>query len=234
MCISISRVRALFAISGVLCFALSAQAAGRLPVEVMKENRIDARIENLRLDKVLRLMSEKKLFEIMGSVSSEEEVTLYFSGLTLAEAMGKLLRRYNYVLMNRPSKEPLLILIGKIERPIYAEKATSEQPSTAAYQQPGAETEATLRAQLPRGRRHGGDAAASTPQETAQTQAQQPETAKQPAREGQQGTAASKTQETSEASKESSPPQQAGQAPKTVATESNDGNTLIWTAEGRF
>jgi hypothetical protein len=149
MCRSISRARALFAISGILCFALSAQAAGRPPVEVVKENRINARIDNLRLDKVLRLMSEKKLFEIMGSVPSEEEITLYFSGLTLPEAMEKLLRRYNYVLMNRPSKAPLLILMGKIERRTYTEKAAPEEPSMATSQQPGAETDAAPRHRSP-------------------------------------------------------------------------------------
>ena len=78
-------------------------------------------------------MSEKKLFEIMGSVPSGEEITLYFSGLTLREAMGKLLRRYNYVLMQRPSKEPLLILMGRIERRVYTEKAT---PDAALHRPP--------------------------------------------------------------------------------------------------
>ncbi len=166
---SISRVRALFAIAGILCFALSAQAAGRPPVEVVKENRIDARIDNLRLDKVLRLMSEKKLFEIMGSVPSGEEITLYFSGLTLREAMGKLLRSYNYVLMDRPSREPLLILMGKIERRIYTEKTAPEELVAAAPPQPGAETGAAPQTQPPRIGHRGGNGAAATDSSAGRT-----------------------------------------------------------------
>ena len=89
MRLSVSIRQMVIAVVGILCFASAPQAAGRSPIEVITHDRIDARIQNLRVDEVLRLMSEKKLFEIMGSIPAGEEITLQFSGLTLSRGRSK-------------------------------------------------------------------------------------------------------------------------------------------------
>ena len=179
--------------------------------------------------------------------------------------MGKLLRRYNYVLMERPSREPLLILMGKIERRSYTEQAAPEELlQRQRSQQPGAETGAAPQTQLPRTRRRGGDGAAATAQKrrernsrerrrshsegrggtsgwrcldsakSAQAQAQQPETAKQPAEEGQQATAAPKAgrHQRYQGGFASAASRSGSRSPSRPGPPAD--TTLVWTAEGRF
>ena len=107
------------------------QATRQPPViAVTKDNRIDADIRAYPLNEALRAMAAKRLFDITGPLPSGEEITVQLSGVTLDEALKKLMRGYNYVLMDKgPSQRPVLMLVGKIQRG--ASTPSSSQPAQA-------------------------------------------------------------------------------------------------------
>jgi len=109
-------------LSVLLMAALASRACGAeavpaaMRIEVARDAGVSVDIENLPLNETLRRMAQKGLFEIRGAVPPGEAVTVHFSHLTLDEALKKLMRGYNYVLVDQgASRAPLLMLMGKIE-----------------------------------------------------------------------------------------------------------------------
>ena len=94
------------------------QATRQPPViSITKDDKIDADIRAYPLNETLRAMAAKRLFDIKGPLPTGEEITVQLSGVTLDEALKKLMRGYNYVLVDQgASQKPVLMLIGKIQR----------------------------------------------------------------------------------------------------------------------
>jgi hypothetical protein len=92
------------------------EAAAETPIiEVTQGSKITANVDNSRLGEVLRLMANKRLFEIRGSVSSREEISIHFTDLSLEAALKKLLRGYNYVLFQtEATRAPTLMVMGRV------------------------------------------------------------------------------------------------------------------------
>lgn len=102
-----------------------AKAGESLIFTVSKDDTISAQIEDQFLADLLRVMVEKRFVEIRGPMPSSDPITVAFSHVTLGEALEKMMRGYNYVLMERGTTEiPLLVVMGKAER----SKATDQRP----------------------------------------------------------------------------------------------------------
>jgi hypothetical protein len=87
-------------------------------IEVTKGRRISGHVVNLTLSEVLRLMSEKGLFDIKGPLPPGGSLSITFLDLTLDETLKKLMRGHNYALLHEgPAKRPVLMLMGKVARP---------------------------------------------------------------------------------------------------------------------
>lgn len=120
--------------------AASPDGAGLAPfIEVKDKDRISASAKNRPLDELLRIMSEKNLFEIRGPVPRGEAITVEFSNLTLEEALKKVMRGYNYVLVGQgTSRKPALIVMGQVARGTSAEQGSSPQTPQRVINQPRA------------------------------------------------------------------------------------------------
>jgi hypothetical protein len=93
-----------------------------------QDRRISASIADLSLGEVLRMMSARSLIDVKGPLPPGGIVSATFSGLTLEKALTKLMRGYNYVLVNQGSDEKLLLLImGKVVRPNPTERRTFQR-----------------------------------------------------------------------------------------------------------
>jgi hypothetical protein len=109
-------VGAALLLSGMAPHTEAGEAAKTSTIEITRGTRITADIENKPLQEALRMMAEKNLFEIQGAVPAGEPVTVRFSNATLDEALKKVLRGYNYVLVSQgASKKPSLMVIGQIQ-----------------------------------------------------------------------------------------------------------------------
>jgi len=97
-------------------------------VKVTEGDKISASAKNRPLGEVLRLMSQKNLFDIKGPLPSGESITVDFSGLTLEQALKKLMRGYNYVLVDQgASRKPILTVMGPIVKGVSAGEGPSPQ-----------------------------------------------------------------------------------------------------------
>jgi hypothetical protein len=121
------------------------QPAG-IVIEVSADARISARIDNRSLSDVLRAMTTKNLFDIKGALPAGETVSMAFSDLTLSEALKKLMRGYNYVLVGQGSAtKPLLTVMGKVE----SAKATEARAVSAPSAVPVSQRPDTSRSYVP-------------------------------------------------------------------------------------
>jgi hypothetical protein len=112
-------------------------------IAINRDQSISACVTNLPLSEVLRVMSEGGLFDMKGPLPSDETVSITFSDLTLAKVLKKLMRGYNYVLLDQEAgKKPLLMVIGKVVRASPAEQKTPRSldapPSGTQAHDPGA------------------------------------------------------------------------------------------------
>lgn len=115
-------------VSGISLHAEAGETAKTSTIEITKEARITANIENKSLQEALRMMADKNLFEIKGGVPAGEPVTVRFSNVTLDEALKKLMRGYNYVLVGQgTSKVPSLTVMGKVQAGTPSARAASTQ-----------------------------------------------------------------------------------------------------------
>ncbi|MGD0231715.1 MAG: hypothetical protein ABSC19_15405 [Syntrophorhabdales bacterium] len=108
--------------------------AGQPSLMVTKERRINMNVDNKPLDVILRMMAERRLFQLNGgNVPGGEPLTLHFSNLTLPQALAKMMRGYNYVLIGQGKDGlPVLAVVGKIERARANPSGTVGSPVTAS------------------------------------------------------------------------------------------------------
>lgn len=104
-------------------------AEGAPVIRVKSEGTISMQVVNVPLNEVLLILAKNVPMEIRGTVPSQELLTLDLSNLSLEEALRRIMRGYNYVLvhMDEPSR-PVLTVMSRTERTPYAEDA----PATAA------------------------------------------------------------------------------------------------------
>jgi len=132
----------------VLAVATSPVMAGAdaAVLTVTKESRISIDADSRPLDALLRMMAEKRLFNIRGSVAGNESLTLHFVNLTLPEMLSKILRGYNYVVIDQGKNQPpVLTVMGRIQKGVVAAHADTpgppepprEPPATLGTSQPG-------------------------------------------------------------------------------------------------
>jgi hypothetical protein len=120
-------------LSGVSFYGEAGETAQTPTIEITREAKITANIENKPLHEALRMMASKNLFEIKGAVPAGEPVTVRLSNVTLDEALKKLMRGYNYVLVSQgTSKKPSLMVMGKIQADRPAARATPTPPAQPA------------------------------------------------------------------------------------------------------
>ncbi len=118
-----SRVALLIAgsllISGITVPAIAGEIKSE---QVPGEGRVTLQVADVPLGEVLSILARSVPLEIRGPVPSDVRVTAQFSGVALEDALARMLRGYNYVLL-RPegSTRPLLIVMNKIERPVQRE-----------------------------------------------------------------------------------------------------------------
>jgi hypothetical protein len=119
---------------------------------VSGDGRISANFQNRPLEEMLRLMSEKNLFEIESSLPTgalAKLVTMQFCGLTLEQTLYKMMRGYNYAVVKEDaSDKPVLIVLGEAKRieyrklaePTQTLKESEETPEQAISKAPDART----------------------------------------------------------------------------------------------
>jgi len=113
------------------------EPAGTSTITVSGDQRISVNFDNRALSEILRMMSGKKLFDINGPVPPGEPMTIAFTELTLEQALKKMLRGYNYILMDRsPEQRPLLMVMGIVDgsRPTEQRVVPAARPETAGQQ----------------------------------------------------------------------------------------------------
>lgn len=76
-------------------------------------------------------MAKERLIEIKGAIPAGATLTLHSSDLTLEQVLGKIMRGYNYVLVEQgKTRPPLLTILGRIQR------GPAEAPKTDAVPPP--------------------------------------------------------------------------------------------------
>lgn len=121
----------------LLAISVSSRHATAMPaIEITNDEKISVSVENGNVNEMLRIMSEKNLFEMKGPAPGSEALTLNFSKLSLEEALKKIMRGYNYVLIRQgESRKPLLVVMGKAERTKYTDQpAPAARPATQPAQ----------------------------------------------------------------------------------------------------
>ncbi len=125
-------------------------AQGPPVISVRSEGTVSLQVVNVPLNEVLRILAKNVPMEIRGSVSSQELVTLDISNLALEQAVRRIMRGYNYVLV-RPdaSAKPILTVLSVAQRtpdvpppqaagaPPVPAAATPPAPVPAAQPAPG-------------------------------------------------------------------------------------------------
>jgi hypothetical protein len=94
--------------------------------KVKEEKRVTLQVTDVPLNEVLSILAKNVSLEIRGVVPSRERVTAQFSNLTLEEALSRIMRGYNYVLVwSEESARPLLVVMNKIDRPVRNEPVST-------------------------------------------------------------------------------------------------------------
>ncbi len=121
--------------------AAAGTGGAREELKVENGQKISVDVENKSLSSLLRMMADKKLFDLSGRQgSANEPLTLHFSKLTLPEALSKMMRGYSYVLMDEGKGRPVLTVMGKAERG--APGADRQEPKGGTPPDQGAPTAA--------------------------------------------------------------------------------------------
>ncbi|MGA3173133.1 MAG: STN domain-containing protein [Syntrophorhabdales bacterium] len=111
-----------------------AAGAGHEALTITKGSMISIDVDNKPLSAILRMMSEKKLLIANGEGGAGESLSLHFSNLTLSQALAKMLKGYNYVLVEEgKGRLPMLTVMGKAEqaRAVPQDNANSGPPKVA-------------------------------------------------------------------------------------------------------
>jgi hypothetical protein len=104
-------------------------------IKVRSEGTVSMQVVNVPLNEVLAILAKSVPMDIKGiiPIPSQELVTLEFSNLSLEEALRRIMRGYNYVLvhMDEPAR-PVLTVMNRTERIPYVEEA----PAAVAPSEP--------------------------------------------------------------------------------------------------
>jgi hypothetical protein len=104
-------------------------------IKVRGEGTVSMQVVNVPLNEVLAILAKSVPMDIKGAIPipSQELVTLEFSNLSLEEALRRIMRGYNYVLvhMDEPAR-PVLTVMTRTERTAYVEPT----PATDAPSEP--------------------------------------------------------------------------------------------------
>lgn len=120
----------------IQCVALEAHM-----FEIDKEGNINTTIANAPLQEVLENFCSTFNLELKGTVASNETISLSMPKSTFDETLKRLMRGYNYVLLQDATSDKFsIILIGKAERSKYSE----ERPATHAATEPPAYEQSTI------------------------------------------------------------------------------------------
>ena len=108
---------------------------------IKKKEGYDVTIENLSLKQAIEELSGIVPFELKGTITSDELLTVSFKDASLEEILKRLLRGYNYALLKTEGKNPMLLIMGKAERGKYVEtkpvaEGKKEAPSPTTQPQP--------------------------------------------------------------------------------------------------
>ena len=117
-----------------------ASDAGEPPdIKVKNGRTVSLQVVDVPLNEVLNILAKNIPMEIRGAVPSQERITVNFSDLTLEEALSRIMRGYNYVLV-RPdeSAKALLVVMNRIDRAVQSESASFAPAAGAPVQPPGA------------------------------------------------------------------------------------------------
>ena len=116
--------------AGILALPFPVRAAGPAAVS-SKGSFLSVDIDNSPPGELLGAMAKEGLIEIRGAMPAGATLTLHSSDLTLEQVLGKIMRGYNYVLVEQgKAGPPLLTILGRIQRsPAEAPKAPAAAPS---------------------------------------------------------------------------------------------------------
>ncbi len=121
-----------FFMAGILMHPLSAHATGSALDLSSTDSMVSLDASDRPLGEVLRTMAGRGLIEINGGTPGGEPLTQHFTGLTIDQALSRIMRGYNYVLINQgEARAPLLKVMGKIER-VKSETPKAPPASAAA------------------------------------------------------------------------------------------------------
>lgn len=112
----------------VILWGISPSGASQDFFSVNKEGVISARVESLPLNTVIRELSRKVPLEMKGMALGGEQVSLSGRNYTLEEALQRLLRGYNYVLI-RPERAGPVVLVVLSTAPRTAPAPDSPAPA---------------------------------------------------------------------------------------------------------
>lgn len=91
-------------LAGALMRPVLAAATGPVLNLSSTDSTMSADMEDRPLNEALRNMAEKGIIEIDGRMPGGEPLTLHFTHLTLDEALSKIMRGYNYVVVDREKR----------------------------------------------------------------------------------------------------------------------------------
>jgi len=99
--------------------------------------RVTLQVTDVPLSEVLNILAKSVPLELKGSIPSDERITAQFSNATLEEALNRIMRGYNYVLVqSEGSTKPLLVLMNRIERSAQKESAALVPAGGASFPPP--------------------------------------------------------------------------------------------------
>ena len=125
----------------ILCGTLiSGSLAGEPPdAKTKSERRVTLQVTDVPINEVLNILVKSVSLEIRGTVPSQERITAQFSNVTLEEALGRIMRGYNYVLVQpEGSTRPLLVVMNRIERSMQRDSAPFVPAGGVPVSPPGA------------------------------------------------------------------------------------------------
>jgi hypothetical protein len=120
--------------AGALMGPVLARASGPVLDLSLTDSTMSADMDDRPLNEVLRIMAEKGIILINGRIPGGEPLTLHFRRLTLDQALPKIMRGYNYVVIDRgKAQAPLLTVIGKI---VWSRPGASAAPEAPPFLPP--------------------------------------------------------------------------------------------------
>jgi hypothetical protein len=105
--------------------------------EIDKGGAITAHATNARLQDLLKNFSTTFNIEVRGTPTTTEPININLSRATFDETLKRLLRGYNYVLIqDDQSKRPAVVILGKAERTKYVDEPSPVQQQALAAAAP--------------------------------------------------------------------------------------------------